>query len=114
MEDDWGIDATAPTFSLFKTVSPEEEAMKDSFVDIVVYNRWKKAERRLYMKLKGERIAKLIVEQQLSTIDDLSVALESLNMLKSKAAEEDPMLDDLIGQLQDMHLKVSNSDVKNV
>lgn len=105
MEEDWGINASAPKFSLFKDSTPEEEAKKEGFVDTVIYNRWKKAERRLYQRLKIAQIARAIHEEKLSTMDDLSIALDSLSLLKQDAPQPDPSIDDLIDQVHKLQIK---------
>lgn len=104
MEEDWGSNANAPKFSLFKNTTPQEAALNGGYVDTVVYNRWKKADRRLYQRLKVEQIAKRIAEEKLATIEDLSDALNSLTLIK-KHAEPDPMIDELIGQVQQLQIK---------
>lgn len=110
MADDWGIGASAPSFSLFKSSTPEEEAEKDTFVDIIVYNRWKKSERRLYQRLKSERIAKQLETEKLQSIDDLTNALNSLTMFKTVAKEiHDPLIDDLIGRVNHMKIQAQNN-----
>lgn len=106
MEEDWGRNANAPKFSLFKSKTPQQAALEDGHVDVVVYNRWKKADRRLYQRLKVEQIARRIAEEKLATIEDLSDALNSLTFIK-KDAEPDPVLDQLIGQVQQLQIKSS-------
>lgn len=108
MEEDWGSMAKAPTFTLFKKVSPVDEAKKDSFVDIIVYNGWTKAERRLYQRLKAEYIAKQIEEEKLKSIDDIVNSLGLLELMKETGEhQETEHLDDLITKLQCM--KVNNT-----
>lgn len=112
MDDDWGLNADAPTFSLFRKTSPEEEANKDSHVDIIVYNHWTKAQRRLYQKLKTERIWKLIQKESLKTVDDLSMALSSLSMIKEDSQEDNPMVDDLIQKLNTLTVQATSRNPK--
>lgn len=101
--EDWGATATAPTFTLFKKISPHEAAMQEQFVDIIIYNRWSKAERRLYQRLKAEQISRRMEEQRVQSIDDLASCLDSLNFMKNDAADEaDPLVDDLIEKLSKM------------
>lgn len=77
--------------------------MQEQFVDIIVYNRWSKAERRLYQRLKAEQISKRMQEQRMQTIDELSSCLDSLNFMKNEDADEaDPLVDDLIEMLNKM------------
>lgn len=99
--EDWGATATAPVFTLFKKISPQEAAKQDQFVDIIIYNRWSKAERRLYQRLKTEQISRRMEERRMQTIDDLSLCLDSLNFMK-EADETDPLVDDLIEKLNKM------------
>jgi hypothetical protein len=114
-EEDWGtVSTNRPTFTLFKKVSPQEEAQKNSFVDIIVYNRWSKAERRLYQRLKAEAIARLVEEEKIQSIDDISESLNQLNLFKSSSGNDecDTKIDDLISTLESMKLKAG--DVKTV
>lgn len=77
--------------------------MQEQFVDIIVYNRWSKAERRLYQRLKAEQISKRMQEQRMQTMDELSKCLDSLNFMRNEDADEaDPLVDDLIEQLNRM------------
>lgn len=112
MEEDWGALAASsnrPTFSLFNRVSPEEAAKRNSFVDIIVYNRWSKAERRLYQRLKAEYIANQVKKEQLNSIDDITNSLEQLALFKTNSDRPDPQIDDLIDTLQNMKLKFDHN-----
>lgn len=113
MDEDWGaVSTNRPTFSLFDQRSPEEEAKKNSFVDIVVYNRWSKAERRLYQRLRTENIVKQLEQDQLKSVDDIVNSLNSLNIFKSNNSNlGDSKIDDLISTLEGMRIKAS-SDTK--
>lgn len=113
MEDEWLPDPNMKPFSLIREVSPEEEAQKDTFVDIVVYNHWKKAERRLYQKLKAERIARQLKEQSLKTVDDITSALNSLNIFKSSEECQDPLIDDLITKVEAMKVDIIKKPTKS-
>lgn len=106
MSDDWNCDANAPTFTLFKKVTPEEAAESNGFIDIIVYNRWSKAERRLYQKLKAEAIAKQIAEETITEIDTITSTLESLNFLR----KDNPDLDGLIEQVEQLKIKSVNKN----
>ena len=112
--EDWGADANAPTFSLFAVKStPQEQAVLDTFVNPVIYNRWSKAERRLYQKLKTESIAKKIESQKIETFDELAKELESLNSLKEKPSDErDPSVDDLIAKVSTLKISASRSTAR--
>lgn len=116
MEEDWAASANAPPFSLYKDTTPEEEASKDGFVDILVYNRWSKSERKVYQKLKTEHIAAKIAKSKIKTMDELADAIESLNLIR-KGVEDDgeeklkanqslmKEVDDLIIEVQKIQLK---------
>lgn len=114
MDDEWGTAAsnsTQPTFSLFNRVSPEEAAQRDTFIDIIVYNRWSKAERRLYQRLKAEIIAKRIEQEQLTSLDDITNSLTQLTLIKTNSGQKsDPQLDDLIDTLENMKLKHNGTE----
>lgn len=112
MPEDWGASANAPSFSLFKDTSPEDEAKKDGLVDGSVYNRWKKAERRLYQRLKTKRIAELLEKQKDAMLDDLSKTMEQLTFLRNNA-EEDSGLDDLIKKVSDMQVSAKSNPQRN-
>lgn len=103
MDDDWGITANAPPFRLFKDVDPEEEAKKVGFVDMSVYNHWKKPQRRIYNKLKADQIKKMLEEQELKSIDELADTLQSLEMFKS--ADDDPVIRELIFKVSNIHVQ---------
>ena len=109
MDDDWGVMAPGPTFSLFKKTSPEEAAKKMSFVDIVIYNRWTRSERRLYQRLKAENIAKQVEEEKIKSIDEISDSLNAWCLWRSETQEADPKIDDLISTLENMKLKASDT-----
>lgn len=111
-EEDWGLSATAPSFTLFKEVSPEEEAKKDSFVDIVVYNHWKKSERRLYTRLKAKRIEELIRQDKLTSMEDISNALGALSLFKNDN-EDDPNIAALIGAVEGLKLQANSGSSHN-
>lgn len=104
MEEDWGACASdaRPTFSLFQKISPEEEAKKPSFVDVIVYNRWTKAERRLYQKLKTKYILKQIEEEKLKSMDDIINSLDQLAIIKTD--NHDPSVDNVISRLEGLRL----------
>lgn len=103
---DWGEDANAPTFSLFGLKStPQEQAELDTFVNPIVYNRWTKAERRLYNKLKTEKIRKLIEESRLETEDDLSACMDQLNLVRQNNDElRDPEIEALVNRVVEMKI----------
>lgn len=102
-EQDWGLTANAPTFSLFKNVSPEEAAAKPGMVDILTYNRWKKHERRIYRKLKTQQIADLVEKRNEEDINDVADLLANqLIFLKSNDDENDPAIDDLISHISSL------------
>lgn len=114
-EEDWGtVSTNRPTFTLFRKVTPDEEARKNTFVDIIVYNRWSKAERRQYQRLKAEAIARLVEEEKIQSIDDISESLNQLNLFKSNSGNDecDTKIDDLISTLENMKLRAG--DVKSV
>lgn len=104
-EESWETDTPRPKFSLFRDASPEDEAKKDGFVDIVIYNRWKKAERRLYQRLKVEHVARSIAEEKLTSMDELTKTLDSLSLMKEHAPQPDSRIDDLIDQVQQLQIK---------
>lgn len=110
-EDDWTVSANQPVFSLFKSSTPEEEAKKDSFVDIIVYNRWSKAERRRYQRLKAEAIARLVETEKIQSIDEISDCMNHLNLFKNDSTNEecDSRIDDLINKLENMKVKASST-----
>lgn len=110
MDEDWGATAGQPTFTLFKNLRPEEEAMKDSFVDIVVYNRWTRSERRLYQRLKAKNIIAKIEQAKCNTIDDITDCLEQLTIIRKEDNEAGENLDDLINRLENMKLKAGASE----
>lgn len=115
MDEDWGSAPSGPTFSLFRKLSPQEEARKDTFVDIVVYNRWSKAERRLYQKLKAKYILEKIEEDKCNSIDDISNCLNQLNLFMKEDTKGDQEICELIGTLENMKLRVNaleNSETK--
>lgn len=113
MDEDWGaLASTRPTFSLFKKLNPEEEAMKNTFVDIVAYNLWSKAERRLYQRLKTQNIVAKIEQEQCNSINDITDCLEQLTFIRNEDKESTDKLDDLINTLQDMKLKASEEERK--
>jgi len=112
MDEDWGAIAASskmPPFSLFNKISPEEAAQKESFVDIIVYNRWSKAERRLYQKLKATYIAKKIEKEQINSIEDITDSLNQLALFKTNSDKDDKQIDDLISTLEGMKLRHSNT-----
>lgn len=109
--DGWDPQPGGRTFSLFKVTCPAEEAIKDAPVDVHTYNRWKKADRRLYRKLRAEAIAQKVATHQLQGIDDITSALESLSMLQTQSTNEDQaFINDLINQVQG--LKLSSREPK--
>lgn len=110
-DEDWDEpDPNYKPFFLFKDVSPEEEAKKDGFVNLDVYNHWKKAERKLYQKLKAEKILKQVKDGAFSDIDDISKMLSSVNIFKTSTQDETvPAMNDLTQQLESMTLKPKNT-----
>lgn len=116
MEEDWGsLAATSnQTFSLFNRISPEEAADRDSFVDIIIYNRWSKAERRLYQRLKAERIANRIRKEEICSIEDITNSLDQLTIIKNTTSlESDTQLDSLIDTLKAMKFKHTDDTERN-
>lgn len=109
MSDDWGLTANAPSFSLFKDVTPEEAAEQDGWIDGVVYLRWKKGERRLYQRLKTERIARQVEQKELKNLDDITSAFDSLTILKKEQVNEDPMIDDLLSRVSRLQLEATRA-----
>lgn len=107
MEEDWSIGANAPTFSLFRNADPSEEAEKDTFVELHIYNQWKKAERRLYHRLKSAKIARELDQRKIRDYDDLTNALETLNILKSHSTPRDPTVDALISRVENLKIDAS-------
>lgn len=108
MEEDWNsVSDNRPTFSLFTKRSPEEVAKNNTFVDVITYNRWSKAERRLYQRLKTQMIVKQIEEEQLKSMDDIVSSLDSLRLIQAEP-QHDPQIDDLIGTLENMKLKADS------
>lgn len=106
MEEDWSLTATAPSFSLIRDASPEEEAEKDTYVDSIVYNRWTKAQRKLYRRLKTELIAKKIREKETHSLDEISNLMTNLTFLKTDD-ESDPLIDALINDVEKMKLNAN-------
>lgn len=106
MAEDWDGDANAPTFTLFKKVTPEEAAQSNTFVDGIIYNRWSKAERRLYGKLKAEAIAKQVAEEKITELDAITNALESLNFMR----KDNPDLDGLIEKVEQLRIKTTSNE----
>ena len=105
-EEDWGAMSNGTqSFSLFRKVSPEDAAQKDIFIDVVIYNRWSKAERRLFQRLKAEQIAKKIEQEQIESIEDIVNSLDQLALIKSSEPQNDSKIDDLISTLEGMKLK---------
>lgn len=109
MEEDWGAQTTNATFTLFRKASPEEEAKKNTFVDIVVYNRWSKAERRLYQRLKAQHIAYQVEQAKIQSIDDITESLGQLTMFRKESPHEDSNIDDLIHTLESMKLRAEET-----
>lgn len=109
MADDWDGSANAPTFTLFKKVTPEEAALSNAFVDIIIYNRWSKAERRLYQKLKAEVIARQVEEEKITELDAITSALDSLNFMR----KDNPDLDGLIEKVEQLKIRTSNNQQRN-
>lgn len=122
MEEDWGADANAPSFSLFDKITPQAAAEKE-LIDPFTYNRWSKAERKIYRKLRIERISSMLKDKQ-TTVDDLAQALADLNMFRDEQQEQqahgdremkmdlvakEDNLDDLIGQIESMKIVASSS-----
>lgn len=111
-DEDWGLSANAPVFSaMSRKLSPEEQALKDEWVDHLVYAGWSKAERRLYNKCKLEYIAEILKAKQDSTIDDISSALESLDLIKQTSQVHDPQVDALIAEIE--NLKIQKTRAQN-
>lgn len=104
MEEDWSVGADAPTFSLFREADPAEEAEKDTFVELHIYNQWKKAERRLYHKLKSAKIARQLNEKKLRDFDEITNALQTLNILKTHSTPQDSSVDALINKIEGLKL----------
>lgn len=105
MEEDWGSNANSESFDLFGAKStPEEQAKLDTFVSPIVYNRWSKAERRLYQRLKAQAIYEKVKNRELETLTDLTKAMESLSFFRSQIGGPDTELDDLISKVQTMKL----------
>lgn len=115
MGDNWDDGNQAPSFSLFdQVVTPEQQAKLDTFVSPIVYNRWSKAERRRYQNLKLAAIREKLKHEEFQTMDDLTSALDSLNLFKAKASTQDPELDDLINQMVKIKVsKANNSGATN-
>lgn len=121
MEEDWSVDANAPAFSLFDKIKPAD-AVKQELVDPFTYNRWSKAERREYRRLRVAKINDMLKEQKL-TVDDLTQALADLTMFRDDQARpdkddkkscdtssvaKDDILDDLISKVEKMKLIASS------
>lgn len=85
-----------------------------SFVDIVIYNRWTRSERRLYQRLKAENIAKQVEEEKIQSIDDIADSLNALCLIRSETKETDPKIDDLISTLENMKLKASDTKILKI
>lgn len=104
MDEEWRIDDTKPVFSLIRDTTPEEEAKKDGYVDSTTYSRWKKADRRLYQKLKLEHIAQYTCRERFTGVEALSNALVSLSLIKKNTSQPDSSVDELIGKVKKMQL----------
>lgn len=98
--DDWDAQADNPPFSLFKEVTPQEAIKKFEWLDIVVYNRWSKSERRLYQKLKCIQVAEVLEKTAQDNIDDLTKAFDQLNVIKSADQDTAAEVDDLINSIK--------------
>lgn len=100
MGDNWDIDNSAPGFSLFSQhATPDEQAKLDTFVSPIIYNRWSKADRKRYQSLKLTYIKEKLRNEEYQSMDDLTSALDSLNLFKAKTNEQDHELNDLIDQM---------------
>lgn len=114
MNNEWAEDANAPTFSLFSVKStPQQEAELDTFVNPIIYQRWTKAERRNYQRLKTDSIAKKIAEKQLTSIEDITSHLEGLILLKDQSDEPSPFVDDLIKQIKGLQIETSSGTAQS-
>lgn len=87
MEEDWSVNANAPSFSLFDKIKPADAAGQE-LVDPFTYNRWSKAERREYRRLRIQKINDMLKEQGL-TVDSLTQALADLTMFRDDQAGQD-------------------------
>lgn len=105
MDEDWSLGDPKAKFCLIRDATPEEEAKKDGYVDTPTYNRWKKAQRRLYQKLKLEHIARSVCKDR--TVEDLSNALNSLSLIKKNTPQPDSSIDKLIDEVQKLQLESS-------
>lgn len=109
MDDDW--DTPAPNyrpFYLIKDVSPEQEANKEGFVDLTIYGHWKKAERRLYQKLKARKLSQKIQQEGIKQVSVLTQLLEGIKLYNTDE-ETDPEMKDLISEIESMRLNSKNS-----
>lgn len=108
MDEDWSVSAKAEPFRLIRDVSPEEEAKKEGFVDIIVYNHWKKHQRRLYNKIKADQIKALLEQEQLKSIDELTDTLQHLECFQS--SDNSPEIKDLISMVSSMRVEKMKKD----
>lgn len=117
MDDDWETpDPNYKPFSLIRDVSPEEEAAKDGFVDLDIYNHWKKAQRRLYQRLKAEKLAKKIYEEGQNEVDNISNLLDEMKVFTEGKDTIEPEMNRLIDGLKTLNLasnKVSKEKSSN-
>lgn len=124
MEEDWGLDANQPPFSLFREASPEEEAQRDGMVDPTVYQRWTKSQRRLYQQLKTEYIIRKINLKKEMDMEDITESMNRLNFFKTEMAKQEPgekkmynedKIDQLIGDLKQLMLdKKERSKIEKI
>lgn len=105
--DDWDKDANAPSFSLIREdihYDPEKEAEKPGTVDPLVYQRWKKAERRRYNAAKVKQIQERFKKTADDDMDAIAYSLQQLKFIQEESREEDAELTNMIKQLEKMDL----------
>ena len=86
--ENWDDEPKREPFFLFARRDPVTEARKYGLIDPMQYQRWSKAERKIYSMIKAQQIQDMVRQQKFRSDMELCEAVSQLKIISSEGDDE--------------------------